>query len=799
MTLVYLSLAFVLGTYIGSHFPLHPISALPLFSAAAFILMIGHRSRTLLLAGICIALAVCGMLRFGAVPTGDQLQPYIGRGDVSLVGIVSEEPEPKDSSIKLVIAVREIDGEAISGNLLVRTTRYPAYRYGDLLRLTGELERPPDDIDGFDYSGYLSRIGIYTTMYRPDIELMAQGQGPQPFQSLYSLRHRLGEALEDSIAEPQGSLARAVLLGLRHDIPPNLYADFQRSGTAHLLAISGLHMAIVAGILLSLTTAIFGRQRPTYFIVTLIILWSYAMLAGMSPSVMRAAVMITIFTIGMYAGRQGSSLTAVAFAAAVMVAIAPHIMWQIGFQLSFAAVLGLILLAPLFQRWLGSLRLGSIHLPNIVVYSSAYSLGAILMTLPLVCYHFGYIPLMGLPATFFAAIVLPYTIVLSALAGFFGLASIPVAQVIGWLDWLFLKYTTVTVQLFAAFDFAVITVDRFSGLLVFIYYLITGGLLWLVNRRVRISNTSGVPDAGGFSRGVSGMSPAPQKRYTRWATGLLAVIAVLIWVAIAVAPQSDRLTVSFLDVGQGDAILITSPSGAHILVDGGPSPEKVCAGLGKALPFWDRTIEMAVLTHPHDDHVCGLVEVCRRYDVDRVLYSENILCDSDAYVEWLSVIEERGIPCIAAQAGQRIHLGGGVGIDVLHPQSELLSGTDSDVDNNGVVLQVQMGDVSFLLTGDLYRNGELYLFCRRAGLESTVLKACHHGSKSSTCPQFLSAVDPQIAVISVGVNNRFGHPHDEVMVRLIEAVGGENLYLTSERGTITFTTDGERLWVQTGR
>jgi competence protein ComEC len=299
-------------------------------------------------------------------------------------------------------------------------------------------------------------------------------------------------------------------------------------------------------------------------------------------------------------------------------------------------------------------------------------------------------------------------------------------------------------------------------------------------------------------------------RHAKWVIVPLAVVAVLVWVAAAMVPQGGALSVSFLDVGQGDSILITGPSGQRVLVDGGPSPEKVCLELGEALPFWERGIDLVVLTHAHSDHVTGLVEVLQRYDVQRVLYSAYYPIEqasesdydsevSPAYAEFCDAVAEENIGCVAAQAGQTIELGGGATIEVLNPPDTFLEGTDSDADNNAVVLRVAMGDVSFLLTSDLYWDGELYLVAERAGLESTVLKVSHHGSSSSTYPSFLQAVDPQVAVVSVGADNRFGHPTEEVMQRLVDCVGDGNIYLTSERGSVTFTTDGERLWVETER
>jgi len=791
MTLVYLSIAFVVGIYLGSQFTLSLAIASPIIFVALLAALFWRNNRLVLLSGLCLALFLCGALRFGTVPTGDELQSYIGEESVQIVGVVAEEPEPRDSSLTLVLSSRELNGEEVNGAVLVRTTRYPAYEYGDLLQMAGELEEPPQDIGDFNYSAYLARQGIYSTMYYPyEVELLATGQGPQPLQAIYSFRHRMGEALGASLSEPEGSLAQGILLGLRHNIPSSLYEDFQRSGTAHLLAISGLHMAIVAGILLSVSVWLFGRRRPTYFLAALSVLWLYALLAGMSPSVMRAAIMVSLFLLATYLGRQRSGITALAFAAAIMVAIDPQILWQISFQLSFVAVLGLILLTPTFQRWGRRTRA-----PNVVVDSFAYSLGAIMATLPLVAYYFGYVSLVGLPATFLILPALPGIIVLSALVGVIGLFAVPLAQVIGWLDWLFLAYMSGVVKLFAALPYSSMEVGSMNAVWVWLYYGIFGGAIWLGARRKRI-----LPSIrGGFSGVSDTLVSLSRKMPAKWVLFPLLIIAILVWVAAAVAPETGKLSVSILDVGQGDAILIVSPSGQKILVDGGPSPEKVCLELGDRLPFWERSIDLVVLTHAHDDHVAGLVEVLRRYQVERVLYPEGIDCASDAYSEWLGVLDEKGIEVTRAQAGQRIDLGNGATLEVLHPPGEFLEGTESDIDNNGVVLRMEMGEVSFLLMADLYADGELYLLDQGVSLRSTVLKVGHHGSSTSTCPEFLAAISPQVAVISAGADNPFGHPSSEVMARLTERLGDDSIYLTSERGTITFTTDGERLWVETER
>ncbi len=282
----------------------------------------------------------------------------------------------------------------------------------------------------------------------------------------------------------------------------------------------------------------------------------------------------------------------------------------------------------------------------------------------------------------------------------------------------------------------------------------------------------------------------PKKR----TVGALVVCASLVWVAVSVLPDT-KLTVSFLDVGQGDSILIKTPAGQQILIDGGPNPDTVCQQLGKRLPFWDKSLDMVVLTHSDDDHLVGLMGVLRHYKVSQVL--ESGYGEGPVYREWLTEVEEREIDWTIARAGQEIDLGEGIVLEVIYPHDDLLEGTESEPNSNSVVLRLVWNEVSFLLTGDADDAAEqdmLYGGVLR-GLDCTVLKVGHHGSKYSTSPEFLSAVDPQVAVISVGEGNTFGHPSDELLARL----NGVEVYRTDECGTITFSTDGERLWVKTGQ
>ena len=792
-----------LGSRIGLPWPALFIGLVP-FAFACF--LPGSR-KTLIVAGVCLLALLGGGLRFtSSLPPLDEhsLSFYNDTGVTEIRGVVAEEPDTRDRYCLLTFSASEVvvndESKQVSGNALVRVPRYPALRYGDVLKITGELETPFQSAD-FDYRTYLERQGIYSVMYYPEVEVLGHGSGIKPLQWIYSLREHLSLSLARALPEPQGSLAQGVLLGLRSNIPDYLNDAFSRTGTAHILAISGMNISIVIAMFLSLGGLLFGRRRSLYIWLALVFTWLYTLLAGMNPPVIRAAIMGSLFLIALYLGRQGSAIIALAFAAAVMVGIDPQLLWVVSFQLSFLAMAGLILLYPYFQEW-GRRGVARVFgnrdtlaaTGNVITDVFAASLAATLAVAPLIAYNFSLVSLVGLPATFLCLPSLPFIIVTSAVVAFVGLIASLVAQVLGWLAWLFLSYLIVLVQGFDALPHASLSVTTISTWHVLGYYAILAGATALVSRRKQLADLS--------SRLTSRIRiavqhiPKPRLGFSpKWLVLPLLIAAILVWSAALTLPD-DRLHVSFLDAGQGDAILIQTPDGQDVLIDGGPDPQAVTLELSEKLPFWDRTIDLVVCTHAHADHVTGLVEVLQRYGVRQVL-EPGIPYETPIYQEWLRLIEIKGIEYNIARARQEIELGNGIRLEVLNPPESLFEGTGYDVDNNGVVLRLSWGQISFLSVSDVGEEVELELIQQRSDLRSTVLKVAHHGSDTSTSRQFLAAVDPELAVICVGVDNSFGHPNSEVVVRLVDAVGRDSVYRTDEDGTIEFITDGESLWVKT--
>lgn len=275
------------------------------------------------------------------------------------------------------------------------------------------------------------------------------------------------------------------------------------------------------------------------------------------------------------------------------------------------------------------------------------------------------------------------------------------------------------------------------------------------------------------------------KRAATWAAVLIIVISAGLYTSWQRWPTRQDFEMSVLDVGQGDAILLEAPSGQVILVDGGPD-KKVLRRLGEELPFWERRIDLVVLTHPHEDHFGGLSEVLERYEVGAVMIS-GVEALSQGYQHLLAVVEDKHIPLWVIEKPEEVTFGQ-VQLHILYPDHSFKGKRISNLNNSSLVIKVQYKEVDMLLTGDAEQEEEMELVKAGADLKADILKVGHHGSETSSTELFLAAVQPTLAVISSGVGNKYGHPSPRTVKRLERL--GIPLRRTDTEGTIHLHTDG---------
>lgn len=748
------------------------------------------------MASLMIILFFGGSVRYiASLPPEDATQlKYYNGSIVEIKGTVDHDPEAGDKSVQIEVVASSIKNDGswhnIKGKVLLFASGYNSPRYGDILEIKGRLETP-GQLGNFDYRGYLANQGIYSTMSYPALQILQSGKGNPVISWIYAIRNRMADSLARTLPEPQASLAQGIFLGMRGNIPQDVQDAFARSGTAHILAISGQHLSIVAGILITFGIWLFGRRHYIYIWLALILIWIYVLMTGANAPVIRSAVMTSLFLFAEFVGRQRSAGTALAFTAAVMIGISPAVLWSVSFQMSFLAISGLVYFSPLFMEQAGKMiaavcgESGILSAgAHIIADSACVTLAAIIAVWPVVAYYFNIVSLIAPVSALLAVPAMTGIISLSAVAGGVGILFVPLGQVTGWMAWLFLSYLLLIVKTASAIPASFIRVNSVSPGFILAYYFLLISTLVLITHRKRLSWI--------FVKAGDRLKTFTAGRHMKKVTVPVLVIAALVAVTYFSLPD-NRLHVNILNVGQGDAILIQRGT-QQVLVDGGPSAQTITNQLGKYMPFWDRNIELVVMTHPDSDHLTGLVEVLRRYNVEKVL-SPGFNTTTQLYAEWRELLAEKKIETTVACKGQSIDLGNGIVMNVLSPEVPAHFAEGSD--DNSMVMRLVDGKFSFLLTADIYTPAEQYLMADRTDLQSTVLKVAHHGSAESTSAGFLNAVSPSVAVISVGKDNDYGHPASDTLSRLDDTALQPRIYRTDENGTVECITDGTRLWVQT--
>ena len=551
-------------------------------------------------------------------------------------------------------------------------------------------------------------------------------------------------------------LASALILARKEALDPELREAFAVAGIAHLLAISGFHVGVVALLVSVIIRGAGARphRAPAY---AASVTWLYIGLIGFPDAATRAALILTFVAAARLRARPAGALGAIASAGIILFLLDPWALARPGFQLSFGGALGLVVLRPPVRRCLDARFLGRI--PPVLKDAVAAGVGATLATMPFVAFHFGRVSVVGVPATLLAAPLVSAAIpgLLSAIGTSW--ISPPLAHFLAGGTDVLLQMLEAFARLFASPSWASLWVGdgALMGTLV-------GGLGGLIGLRF-------------LGEGMRG--------WARWMT-------IMVWAGAGavVAPLAERwagagtMEMIFLDVGQGDALAIRSPGGRWVLVDTGPRGRTYDAGARIVLPFLRSRgvgrIEALVLTHPDLDHIGGAEAVVQALDVGTVVDPFRA-AGRDAYVEVLEAARRDGVPWLEARRDVSIMLDG-VELSVLHPDGPTLAsfgGTDSNAQS--VVLLVRYGEFEALLTGDApVAVEEAILEDLPSALE--VLKVGHHGSNTSTSPLLLAQTSPELAVISVGGRNRYGHPHADVLNRILES--GARLLRTDLSGDI---------------
>jgi competence protein ComEC len=737
-----------------------------------------------------LAVAFClGAARWQAVQpsfTSESLVWYNDQEQLYVIkGLVTADPDRRDLYTNLEVAAEEIRTlddlrfETVQGLLLAKVPPGD-WRYGDRVYLQGYL-RTPFASEEFSYQEYLARQDIYSVFncgYSETKCIVRAGrsEGNPFFEVVYGLRQRALDVIYTLIPDPEAALLAGILLGIESGIPEDVQRAFVETGTAHIIAISGFNFAIVANLLFGLFGRLVGRWRG--MLAAMVGMAVYAILAGANAAVIRAAIMGGLSVLAVQLGRRQQGLNSLVFVAALMAVFDPYVLWDVSFQLSFAATLGLMLYAApltaafagLASRWLSSETIRQLSKP--VSEYFLLTLAAQLTTLPVILYHFQRLSLISLAANPLVLPAQPPAMILGGLAVLLGLIWLAVGQPVGWAAWPFLAYTIGVVESLADLPAASLSFGPVSLLGVIAFYLLLLGWTF-AGKRLK-----------DFLEARLGAGALPASPPLILFAGV-SVLAVLVWRSVLTGPD-NLLHMTLLDVSSegrsGEAILIQTPAGRAILINGGPSPNRLSQALGRRLPFGERQLDYLVVAGAGDEQLGALPVVIERFPPANVLWS-GPTSGSRSARDLRAFLAEVQIQAEFAAAGQALDLGEGARLEVLA------------VSERGMTLLLAWRKLRILLpVGMDFEAMELATKDQQLG-PMTALLLADSGFAPLNPPEWIERWAPQVVLLSVAADDLQGRPEAEVM----DALRGLTVLRTDRDGWIELSSDGERLWVEVER
>ncbi|MBD3184499.1 DNA internalization-related competence protein ComEC/Rec2 [Candidatus Poribacteria bacterium] len=663
------------------------------------------------------------------------------------------------------------------------------YNYGDVLEFNGQVKtiQPPRNFGAFDFRKYMmsQRTFVEIDINKKE-EIRKIGVSGIPFiRWINKLQKKIELGINQSLPLRTSAVLKGFVLGNKDNLSESLKEKFRRTGTSHVLTISGLHMGIIATwsfFVFDFIRKILSIEKKIYARIPVILIMAvYACMVGFRfPALRTLFFAVLILTAGLL-DRDVDMLNLISVAALSVLIIRPGAFFDASFRLSFGIVASITIMMPYWDIFTENIlnQYTTNRLLNRIRQFVGVSLSASLASVFLTAYIFRGFSTVSLPANilvvFLAMLIVPLGFILSGLS----LIWISFSRLLGYILHMLISLILIIIGWLSSIRCSYVENVGLSLLVgLALLYIILAFLIIL---------------------------PKLLKRPNKLILSGFGILVIILW-GLALTHKGNIVEVTFLDVGHGDSIFIDLPGNRNILIDGGlyntwiEDGKLLTVDKGKSvvIPFLRykgvNNLDMVVSTHPHSDHVGGLISLIDEIEVKEVLTGSYGLKTS-TYRKFLEKLNDEAIPHREARKGN-IFSDGKISLNVVSPENPDLSGTESSrMNNNSVVIRFTYNEISFLFTGDIQEEYENILVNSGQNIKANVLKIPHQGSLTSSSWEFLKTVQPDIGLLSISENNAFGHPAKEIMNRYEKL--GVNVYRTDKHGAVKFITDGKKIWIKT--
>lgn len=694
---------------------------------------------------------------------------------IVLEGTLTEPLEIRQNGSRAVIALdRMTGGDPVDGKMLLTIPAIPDWERGDRIRFETSTKRPKryKNPGSFDYRRFLERKDILLVGFLENSdEAQTLGKGSSTDRIIGNLRKKLSTIFFEKTSDSEAGFLKALVVGDRSGISQDLWQNFRRTGTAHLIAISGQHIGMIGIAFYFLFLFLLKRSerliltfsvRKIAGVLTLIPILFYTLLAGSPPSAVRAVFLAVFLSIAPFLGREVDLLSALAAAAIGITLIDPSAPFSASFQLSFLAVLGILVFRSQRGTGQGAASCAPTVIQKYLVAPFWMTFGATLATAPLAAYLFHQVSLSGLLTNLWAIPFVGFLLIFTGASLALFLVVPPLGSILLALCGRLTHWFLAGIEVSSRFSWtASFYPTEIEMTLCFVLIALLAWIRW---------------------------------RPDRWRSIVAGAVLVLgIWIFSSGLFFGKSLEVTFLDVGQGDAALILTPSGKSLLIDGGgflipgKGPPPFDVGSEVVVPYLKRRglkkIDRILLSHPHPDHYGGLQAVLDNFPVGEFWWNGQTFPDP-TFDRLIGTLKEKGVLEKVWREGDRFQWEG-IDFEVLYPAA---INPARNINDNSLVVRLSFGEARFLFSGDIEKWGERSLENSEL-IRAAVLKIPHHGSRTSSSVPFIDSIRPQYAVASLGEDNFFGFPHPDILEKYERR--GARVFRTDRHGAVTFIVSRE--------